>query len=774
MAKIKINQFVNDVVNWDSLNKRYYLFRLSSDRDKELKFQYDVFFEHIKNAKLSSVVSCLYNGFGERAVYILFKKDNNIDEHDYHIALHNYTKENCGDSGYHIQIIKSEQDLSFYRKYQDSTPIIRQLFLNAVTWQDPFNNSTGRCLIVQKTRKAGNGTVAPALELRVDERNILSFKVVTFASIQGDNWYFWNKGKKRPREQFLVGGNYMRRCKYRDIPNDEILNGVFVQKKPWFLRNRKEELAFLLKGKDEKSAKLYQMHNVLESASNIAGDIISFVFKEIDATEIRSYKRNKKQKFDENMEMISPVPQDKLWDEMIYKWTTNIHLDICFARDCDSIGVPQSLYFRALQNAFASYFKSVECCEMSDKPYKKWDGLNRVGMIILGKDRNDYQGQHENDPYYDKENVLGVSVRLTSKTVQQVIIDRNDGYQGLIRTELMELREIADIRQQISSFYLTGGKNLLESDLLLCTKNPNPGKYLYKDEALYFSILSPNGTMKFIKEGVDTEGEISDKQLACMYRSIERKDKPITLVGMTEWKGKTVNFGISLGKIYPLPNYREFYDFVKAGREVETKGLSLRTWYNTVSMDGDKTYPLVACLKDMIKNNGESEYITFSGLKKAYKEYKTSVNVFPEDLRKKLPDGVTDRSMFLAVQKIIKEKLNIDIKLNYRSGEIIDRYYRMMLGLHAAFMEDGKHIYYWRGQNGGIRASVLERGTPAREIYLEGLCDLDERKEFLYHCLLPFLTFEHIKWGEDTAWPMPYKYLREFINLHVRETAAGG
>ena len=770
---MKINQFVDDVVNWEALNKRYYLFRLSSDKDKELKFQYDAFFEHIKNAKLSSVVSCLYNGFGERAVYILFQKDNNDAEQDYHIALHHYTKEKCGDSGYHIQLIKSETDMRFFRKYPDSTPVIRQLFLNAVTWQEPFNNSTGRCLVVQKTRKASKGTVAPALELRVDEHNILSFKVVTFASIQGDNWYFWDKGRKRPREQFLVGGNYMRRCKYRDIPDDEILNGVFVQKKPWFLKNKKEDLPFLLKGKDEKTAKLYQMHNVLESAAKIAGDIISFVFKEIDATEIHAYKRNKKQKSAGNMGLISLVPQNTLWEGMLYKWAKNIHLDICFARDCDAVGIPQPLYFGALQEAFAPYFKSVNCCKMSDKPYGKWDGFSRVGMIILGKDRNDYQGQQENDPYYDKENVLGVSVRLTGKTVQQVIVDKNDGYNGLIRTELLELRETADIRQQKSSFYLTGGKNLLESDLLLCTKNPNPGKSLYKDEALYFSILSPNGTMKFMKEGVDTLDEISDKQLVCMYRSLERKDKPITLAGMTEWKGKTVSFGISLGKIYPLPNYRAFYDFVKAGRAVEAEGLSLKTWYNVVSMGGDKTYPLLACLDELIKNNGESEYITFSGLKKAYKEYAASVNAISEDLRQKLPDGVTDRAMFLAVQKIIKEKLNIDIKLNYRSGEIIDRYYRMMLGLHAAYMEDGKHIYYWRGQNGGIRASVLERGTPAREIYLEGLEDLDERKDFLHHCLLPFLTFEHIKWGEDTAWPMPYKYLREFIKLHMREAADG-
>ena len=49
MAKIKINQFINDVVNWEALNKRYYLFRLSSNRDKDIKFQYDVFFEYIKN-----------------------------------------------------------------------------------------------------------------------------------------------------------------------------------------------------------------------------------------------------------------------------------------------------------------------------------------------------------------------------------------------------------------------------------------------------------------------------------------------------------------------------------------------------------------------------------------------------------------------------------------------------------------------------------------------------------------------------------------------------
>lgn len=771
MAKIKINQFINDVVNWEALNKRYYLFRLSSNRDKDLKFQYDVFFEYIKNSNLSSVVSCLYTGFAERAVYILFKNDNDYKEQDYHIALYNYTKEKCGEVGFYIQAIKNETDFTFSRKYLDSTPIIRQLFLNAVTWQDPFNNSTGRCLVVQKTMKAGKGTVAPALELRVDEHNVLSFKVVTFASIQGDNWYYWGKTGKRRREQFLIGDNYMRRCKYRDIPSDEILKGVFVQKKPWFLKNKKEDIPFLLKGKDEKYAKLYQMHNVLESASKIAGDIISFEFKEIEETEIHPYKRNKKQKLDENIEIISLESQNKLWEDMLCKWGANIHLDICFARDCDSVCIPQPRFFKELQEAFAPYFKSVECCDMSDKPYEKWDGFNRVGMIILGKDRNDYQGKRENDPYYDKENVLGVSVRLTSKTVQQVIVDKSDGYTGLIRTELLELREIADIRQQSSSFYLTAGKNLLESDLLLCTKNPNSKSYLYKDEALYFSILSPNGKMKFMREGVDTLGYISNEQLECMYRSMERKDKPITLAGMTKWKGQIVSFGISLGKIYPLPNYREFYDFVKLGKDVEAKGLPLKTWYDAVIMGGDKTYPLIDCLKSM-NTNGECEYITFAGLKKAFKEFDRREKTFPESVWKKALTDTTDRAMFLALQKIIKKMLNIDIKLNYRSSEVINKYYRMMLGLHAAYMEEGKHVYYWRGQNGGIRTSVLERGTPAREIYLEGFDDLDDRKDFLHRCLLPFLTFEHIKWGEDTAWPMPYKYLREYINLYLRETDA--
>ena len=56
--------------------------------------------------------------------------------------------------------------------------------------------------------------------------------------------------------------------------------------------------------------------------------------------------------------------------------------------------------------------------------------------------------------------------------------------------------------------------------------------------------------------------------------------------------------------------------------------------------------------------------------------------------------------------------------------------------------------------------------------YQEGFDNLDDRKDFLHRCLLPFLTFEHIKWGEDTAWPMPYKYLREYINLYLRETDA--
>lgn len=540
------------------------------------------------------------------------------------------------------------------------------------------------------------------VELKINEDMFIHFPAITFSKIDSSNWETGKTGKKTTRIQFKQEGNFLTRQKTKNYNGSHDFNNVYVEKG---LYSKHCDCDFLgLTPKLYQKSKIYVLTKAIKEVNEKFSDYIAIDFE--DTPDISHLYK-------------SIGKKDKMWDKNIdlkdiFKKINEVGINIS-----NKTGDPDNL--NIIKNELINYSLGIiEEKNIYNSIYPNKDMFN-ISIIHdkdyygkLGKDDEYLSSSEYMLNHFTIENGI-VNIKKELKEIEEKKKKKTQMTNPLVVVlkELVIKKDILDKKISILDF----SKFNLENDILFG---------IYENCFCYFLNITKDGNLTYFRE--DCIPTMFDSDNISYLSDILRKNSKKIII---QYNDNIIM--INDEDYFILPNLYEIHDLFKKEYDPDYK-IEGKEYSNLLYNINSEKY------KDIIEKYKDNE-----------EEYSFSEFCDKEE------SGITTRHGFDLCYEIYK-KYKKWTHLFVKNEKFRNLYYDILFGFNCFVDSDGNNNYYVGPFSGDNFTSKITKKSVIRKI------EVVKENDFFKDILAPMMNVEFVKWGSETVYPMPLKYLREAIN----------